>query len=245
MAGAELSRAGAWLPVSLLLHAALLAAALARGGEPAASGAAATARATGELSVRLAAAPTARPPEPDTTRTPVRPEHAARDMPPSMPEPAPGPIPDPTPDPAHDPVPQPLPPPGAGTPQAAVAPMPSPSGAESNDGSDDTSDDDSTYLAPEQLDRRARAAAAIDLPYPELAPPGQFRAALTLFIEADGRVSRVRLEPDADAADGGSLPPVLEDSARQAFLASPFEPGELDGRAVRSRLRIEVQFRDD
>ncbi|MGR6806232.1 hypothetical protein ACU6VI_08050 [Sphaerotilus natans] len=241
MAGAELSRAGAWLPVSLLLHAALLAAALARGGEPAASGATATARATGMLSVRLAAAPTARPPEADTTRVPAQPEHAARDMPPSMPEPAPSPIPDPAP----DPVPQPLPPPGAGTPQAAVAPMPSPSGAESNDGSDDTPDDDSTYLAPEQLDRRARAAIAIDLPYPELAPPGQFRAALTLFIEADGRVSRVRLEPDADAADGGSLPPVLEDSARQAFLASPFEPGELGGRAVRSRLRVEVQFRDD
>lgn len=232
MAGAELSRAGAWLPVSLLLHAALLAAALARGGEPA-SGAAATARATGGLSVRLAAAPTGRHPEPATTRAPAQPEHAARDMLPSMPEPAPDPIPDP----AHDPVPQPLPPPGAGTPQAAVAPMPSPSGVESND--------DSTYLAPEQLDRRARAAVAIDLPYPELAPPGQFRAALTLFIEADGRVSRVRLEPDADAADGGSLPPVLEDSARQAFLASPFEPGELGGRAVRSRLRVEVQFRDD
>lgn len=237
MAGAELSRAGAWLPVSLLLHAALLAAALARGGEPAASGSTATARATGMLSVRLAAAPTARPPEADTTRVPAQPEHAARDMRPSMPEPAPSPIP--------DPVPQPLPPPGAGTPQAAVAPMPSPSGAESNDESDDTSDDDSTYLAPEQLDRRARAVATIDLPYPELAPPGQFRAALTLFIEADGRVSRVRLEPDADAADGGSLPPVLEDSARQAFLASPFEPGELGGRAVRSRLRVEVQFRDD
>lgn len=106
-------------------------------------------------------------------------------------------------------------------------------------------DDDSTYLAPDQLDRRAHAVAAIDLPYPDLAPPGHFRAALTLFIEHDGRVSRVRLEPDADAADGGSLPPVLEDSARQAFLASPFEPGELGGRAVRSRLRIEVEFRDD
>ena len=62
MAGAELSRAGTWLPVSLLLHAALLAAALARGGEPATSGAAATARTAGGLSVRLAAAPTATTP---------------------------------------------------------------------------------------------------------------------------------------------------------------------------------------
>lgn len=227
MAGAELSRAGTWLPVSLLLHAALLAAALARGGEPATSGAAAAARTAGGLSVRLAAAPTAPTPAPATT--PSRSERTARDRPPSMPEPAP--------DAAPDPVPQPLPPPGAGQPQAAVEPMPSPGETEP--------DDDSTYLAPDQLDRRAQAVAAIDLPYPDLAPPGHFRAALTLFIEHDGRVSRVRLEPDPHAPGGGALPPVLEDSARQAFLASLFEPGELGGRAVRSRLRIEVEFRDD
>ena len=227
MAGAELSRAGTWLPVSLLLHAALLAAALARGGEPATSGAAATARTAGGLSVRLAAAPTAPTPAPATT--PARSERAARDRPPSMPEPAP--------DAAPDPVPQPLPPPGAGQPQAAVEPMPSPGATEP--------DDDSTYLAPDQLDRRAQAVAAIDLPYPDLAPPGHFRAALTLFIEHDGRVSRVRLEPDPHAPGGGALPPVLEDSARQAFLASLFEPGKLGGRAVRSRLRIEVEFRED
>ena len=227
MAGAELSRAGTWLPVSLLLHAALLAAALARGGEPATSGAAATARTAGELSVRLAAAPTAPTPAPATT--PARSERTARDRPPSMPEPAP--------DAAPDPVPQPLPPPGAGQPQAAVEPMPSPGETEP--------DDDSTYLAPDQLDRRAQAVAAIDLPYPDLAPPGHFRAALTLFIEHDGRVSRVRLEPDPHAPGGGALPPVLEDSARQAFLASLFEPGKLGGRAVRSRLRIEVEFRED
>lgn len=231
MAGAELSRAGTWLPVSLLLHAALLAAALARGGEPATSGAAATARTAGELSVRLAAAPTAPTPAPATT--PARSERAARDRPPSMPEPTP----DAAPDPLPDPVPQPLPPPGAGQPQAAVEPMPSPGATEP--------DDDSTYLAPDQLDRRAQAVAAIDLPYPDLAPPGHFRAALTLFIEHDGRVSRVRLEPDPHAPGGGALPPVLEDSARQAFLASLFAPGELGGRAVRSRLRIEVEFRDD
>lgn len=231
MAGAELSRAGTWLPVSLLLHAALLAAALARGGEPATSGAAATARTAGGLSVRLAAAPTAPTPAPATT--PARSERAARDRPPSMPEPTP----DAAPDPLPDPVPQPLPPPGAGQPQAAVEPMPSPSATEQ--------DDDSTYLAPDQLDRRAHAVAAIDLPYPDLAPPGHFRAALTLFIEHDGRVSRVRLEPDPHAPGGGALPPVLEDSARQAFLASLFEPGKLGGRAVRSRLRIEVEFRED
>ena len=146
-------------------------------------------------------------------------------------------MPEPAPDAAPDPVPQPLPPPGAGQPQAAVEPMPSPGATEP--------DDDSTYLAPDQLDRRAQAVAAIDLPYPDLAPPGHFRAALTLFIEHDGRVSRVRLEPDPHAPGGGALPPVLEDSARQAFLASLFAPGELGGRAVRSRLRIEVEFRDD
>ena len=113
--------------------------------------------------------------------------------------------------------------------------------AEPSDDPDESEDGAGDFLAPEQLDRRARASASIDLPWPELAPHGRFRAVMTLFIDETGQVRRVRLEPD----EGGTLPPVLEDSARQAFLSGRFEPGELGGRAVRSRLRVEVEFRDD
>jgi hypothetical protein len=38
------------------------------------------------------------------------------------------------------------------------------------------------------------------------------------------------------------LPGILSAAVRDAFLAARFSPGELDGRAVRSRLRIEVTF---
>lgn len=128
-------------------------------------------------------------------------------------------------------------------PTAAGPPVAGPSDdpAAPNEGESESEDGLGDFLAPEQLDRRARASASIDLPWPELAPHGRFRAVMTLFVDETGQVLRVRLEPD----EAGTLPPVLEDSARQAFLAGRFEPGELGGRAVRSRLRVEVEFRDD
>jgi hypothetical protein len=61
---------------------------------------------------------------------------------------------------------------------------------------------------------------------------------LTLFIDEQGVVRRVRI----DEADDTGLPPLLEDTARQTFLQSAFTPGEVEGRPVRSQLRIEVEF---
>lgn len=94
---------------------------------------------------------------------------------------------------------------------------------------------DDLYLPRSQLDRAPQAWSTIDLPYPDGAPLGRFRAVVTLFIDANGQVRRVR-------AEGEPLPPALEDSARQAFLAARFEPGAKDGHAVRSRIRVEVEF---
>ena len=65
-----------------------------------------------------------------------------------------------------------------------------------------------------------------------------FRAVLTLFIDDQGVVQRVRV----DAAQDSGLPAALEEATRQTFLRSAFVPGELDGRPVRSQLRIEVEF---
>lgn len=97
---------------------------------------------------------------------------------------------------------------------------------------------DADYLPSRLLTRGPLPQQSIDLLYPELAPSGLFRAVLTLFIDDQGVVQRVRID---EAQDSG-LPAALEDAARQTFLRSAFLPGELDGRRVRSQLRIEVEF---
>lgn len=58
---------------------------------------------------------------------------------------------------------------------------------------------------------------------------------LSLFIDETGRVVRIR-------SDGTPLPQALDDAARAAFAGARFTPGEVDGRKVRSRIRIEVTF---
>jgi len=58
---------------------------------------------------------------------------------------------------------------------------------------------------------------------------------LAIYIDEAGRVRDVQgQEP--------RLPPQLEDLVRQTFLAARYAPGQRDGRAVRSRIRIEVVF---
>jgi periplasmic protein TonB len=64
---------------------------------------------------------------------------------------------------------------------------------------------------------------------------GQYTSELTLFIDETGRVARVRV-------DGAELPFELEAAARNAFINARFRSGELDGRAVKSQIRIEVTF---
>lgn len=97
---------------------------------------------------------------------------------------------------------------------------------------------DQAYWPRSLLTRPPTPQQSIDLLYPALAPNGRFRAVLTLFIDEQGVVQRVRI----DEADDSGLPPVLEDAARQTFLRSSFTPGEIDGRPIRSRLRIEVEY---
>lgn len=99
-------------------------------------------------------------------------------------------------------------------------------------------DTDASYWPRNLLTRPPIPQQSIDLLYPDQAPTGRFRAVLTLFIDEQGVVRRVRI----DEADDSGLPPVLEDAARQTFLRSRFSPGEIDGQAIRSRVRIEVDY---
>lgn len=117
-----------------------------------------------------------------------------------------------------------LPPTSAGVPQDAA------------DAADAAADSD--YLPRDRLTRGPVPQQSIDLVYPDLAPIGQFRTVITLFIDDQGVVQRVRF----DEADETGLPPILEEATRQTFLRSPFTPGEIDGQPIRSRLRIEVAY---
>lgn len=58
---------------------------------------------------------------------------------------------------------------------------------------------------------------------------------LSLFIDENGHVQHV-------AANDSGLPPAFEQAAREAFTAAQFSPGRIDGRAVKSRMRVEVVF---
>jgi protein TonB len=112
---------------------------------------------------------------------------------------------------------------------------------------------DQHYLPRQALSRAPAAQETVQLPYPDLAPLGHWRARLTLFISASGQVQRVRVDQAeqldaseaslaASSATPAGLPAALEDSARQAFLQARFSPGELNGQPWASRLRVEVEF---
>ncbi|MDR6425672.1 hypothetical protein J2738_001801 [Variovorax paradoxus] len=80
----------------------------------------------------------------------------------------------------------------------------------------------------------ALTAIVLDMPEGEFAPE-RYAGVLSLFIDAEGHVKHV-------AAEGALLPPAFEQVARQAFSAAFFSPGQMDGRAVKSRQKVEVVF---
>ena len=96
--------------------------------------------------------------------------------------------------------------------------------------------DDEDYVDPRRL--TVRPSPVGDVVLPEL-PASDLKTALkavmTLFIDDTGRVVRIRVE-------SSNLPVDAEVAIRQVFMQAPFRPGAIDGRAVKSRMRIEVGF---
>ena len=96
--------------------------------------------------------------------------------------------------------------------------------------------DDDEYVDPRRL--TVRPSPIGDIVLPEL-PASDLKAALkavmTLFIDDTGRVVRIRVE-------SSNLPADAEFAVQQVFMQAPFRPGIIDGRAVKSRMRIEVGF---
>lgn len=64
---------------------------------------------------------------------------------------------------------------------------------------------------------------------------GRQQAVFSLFIDESGAVRRM-------VADGPTLEPPVEEAARAVFMAARFLPGQVDGRAVKALIRIEVVF---
>ncbi|MFY8116546.1 MAG: hypothetical protein ACOVLH_01960 [Roseateles sp.] len=95
------------------------------------------------------------------------------------------------------------------------------------------------YLPRDLLSVGPAPQETVLLAWPAQSPlRGSFRGVLRLFIDDEGQVRRV------EAADA-ELPEPLFEAARQAFMAVRFSPGELDGRAVRSLIRVEVSFESE
>lgn len=96
--------------------------------------------------------------------------------------------------------------------------------------------DDGLYLPRRMLEQPPRLMSQVLLPWPEEGPPnGHYSEIVSLFIDEDGSVRRVRVE-------GPGLPRMLQDIAQDAFLQARFSPGLLDGRPVKAWIRLEVRF---
>jgi hypothetical protein len=92
------------------------------------------------------------------------------------------------------------------------------------------------YLPTSALSSPPEPVTDIQIDWPPMALDiGIFRGVFTLLIDEQGKVQKA-------VADAPTLTPQMEERARQAFLGARFSPGMLDGKAVKSALRVEVEF---
>lgn len=93
----------------------------------------------------------------------------------------------------------------------------------------------SDYFAKAYLTVNPEPLSAVEIRPPEIGGKGTVQLELSLFIDEEGKVRRVRAEtPGAMEA--------YVDAATQAFEATRFKPGEISGRAVKSVIRVVVEF---
>jgi periplasmic protein TonB len=97
---------------------------------------------------------------------------------------------------------------------------------------------DADYFTRDQLSMSPTPLQAVLIDYPPIedhVQGGNYVSQLSLYIDEEGKVQRVRV-------DGPALPQPMEEAARSAFMNARFSPGQVDGLPVRSRIRIEVSF---
>lgn len=92
-----------------------------------------------------------------------------------------------------------------------------------------------SYLPAEELDERPLIRTQVQPAFPPDAPVASGRVVLRLLINEAGAV-------DEAVAVQSDPPGVFDEAAVDAFASARFTPGRKDGNAVRSALKIELQF---
>jgi hypothetical protein len=94
--------------------------------------------------------------------------------------------------------------------------------------------DEDDYLPSSRLTTKPSPIGEISIPYPDGFDPQSVRnAILTVFIDEDGVVARVRV-------DRSELPVTILNKGKETFENARFHPGRIDGVAVKSRMKVEM-----
>lgn len=97
-------------------------------------------------------------------------------------------------------------------------------------------DGDGEYIPRPQLSVAPIPVAPILLSAPPgIYPPDRITGILSLYIDETGKVHHL-------ISSTPPLPAEFEEIAKRAFLSADFHPGQLNGQAVKSRVRVEVVF---
>jgi len=99
---------------------------------------------------------------------------------------------------------------------------------------------DTTFYSVRELDIFPKSLEAVTPPFPQRASEEKISGIVTLELLID-ETGRVREAKVLEATPAG----YFEDAAVESFKAARFAPGEKDGKPVRCRLAIKVDFRFD
>lgn len=114
-------------------------------------------------------------------------------------------------------------------PAPATAPAPAPV--------QEAATQEAPYLPRGQLTVPPRPLGIVQVAFPEeVTGVVDLKVRLTVFIDETGTVQRVRV-------DTPNVHPAFERAVRDTFAAARFSPGEVEKVAVRSQMRVEVEFR--
>lgn len=93
-----------------------------------------------------------------------------------------------------------------------------------------------SYLNASELDVRPQPTTPLAIPFPDATLPEEMvTAVLVLYIGLDGKVDKVEVMDS-------TLPPLFEQVARESFINAVMHPGMKDGKAVRSSMKVMVEF---
>jgi hypothetical protein len=93
------------------------------------------------------------------------------------------------------------------------------------------------YFPRDRLSVVPQVLTNVDVPFPaEVSGLVDLKVQITVFIDEYGTVRRVRV-------DSAAIPSPFAGAVLDTFLNARFKPGEVEGVAVRSQIRLEVEFR--